>query len=137
MLAPRGKRFTQGSRKDTKGRRGGAGFATMIVGPEHGLPLVNHILDRMGLEDLLEEHLPPDNPRTELPTNMAHIHASSDAHEGRNDSSIRTQDCRHDLASSAYNAHDFRRCIFGVRRHGRSRSREFRRRRKCLLTNDL
>ena len=35
------------------------------------LPLVNHILDRMGLEDLLEEHLPPDNPRTELPTSQA------------------------------------------------------------------
>ena len=35
------------------------------------LPLVNHILDRMGLEDLLEEHLPPDDPRTELPTSQA------------------------------------------------------------------
>ena len=35
------------------------------------LPLLNHILDRMGLEDLLEEHLPPDDPRTELPTSQA------------------------------------------------------------------
>ena len=35
------------------------------------LPLVNHILQRMGLEDLLEEHLPPDDPRTELPTSQA------------------------------------------------------------------
>jgi len=25
----------------------------------------------MGLEDLLEEHLPPDDPRTELPTSQA------------------------------------------------------------------
>ena len=35
------------------------------------LPLVNHILQRMGLEKLLEEHLPPDDPRTELPTSQA------------------------------------------------------------------
>jgi transposase len=35
------------------------------------IPLVNHILDRMGLEDLLEEHLPSDDPRTELPTSQA------------------------------------------------------------------
>ena len=35
------------------------------------LPLLNHILERMGLEDLLEEHLPPDDPRTELPTSQA------------------------------------------------------------------
>jgi transposase len=35
------------------------------------IPLLNQILDRMGLEDLLEEHLPPDDPRTELPTSQA------------------------------------------------------------------
>jgi transposase len=35
------------------------------------MPLVNHILQRMGLEALLEEHLPPDDPRTELPTSQA------------------------------------------------------------------
>ena len=35
------------------------------------LPLLNHILKRMGLEDLLAEHLPPDDPRIELPTSRA------------------------------------------------------------------
>jgi transposase len=32
------------------------------------LPLVNRILDRMRLESILLEHLPEDDPRTELPT---------------------------------------------------------------------
>ena len=32
------------------------------------LPLLNQILDRMNLEGVLAKHLPPDDPRTELPT---------------------------------------------------------------------
>ncbi|MGH6840226.1 MAG: IS1634 family transposase [Candidatus Acidiferrales bacterium] len=32
------------------------------------LPLINHILDKMGLEQFLSERLPPDDPRAELPT---------------------------------------------------------------------
>ena len=32
------------------------------------LPLVNALLDRMRLTEILTEHLPPDDPRTELPT---------------------------------------------------------------------
>lgn len=32
------------------------------------LPLINHILEKMRLEDFLSEHLPPDDPRAELPT---------------------------------------------------------------------
>lgn len=32
------------------------------------LPLVNHLLERMRLEELLQEHLPPDDPRCVLPT---------------------------------------------------------------------
>lgn len=35
------------------------------------VPLVNRILERIGLEELLEQHLPPDDPRTELPTKEA------------------------------------------------------------------
>ena len=31
------------------------------------LPLINHILDEMGLEQFLSERLPPDDPRAELP----------------------------------------------------------------------
>ena len=32
------------------------------------LPLVNHLLERMRLEELLRQHLPPDDPRCVLPT---------------------------------------------------------------------
>lgn len=32
------------------------------------LPLVNHILDRIGLDSLLAQHLPPDGPRMKIPT---------------------------------------------------------------------
>ena len=32
------------------------------------LPLVNALLERMRLAEILAEHLPPDDPRTELPT---------------------------------------------------------------------
>jgi hypothetical protein len=32
------------------------------------LPLVNHILEKTRLEEFLSEHLPPDDPRAELPT---------------------------------------------------------------------
>jgi transposase len=32
------------------------------------LPLINHVLDKMGLEQFLSERLPPDDPRAELPT---------------------------------------------------------------------
>jgi transposase len=32
------------------------------------LPLVNRLLERMRLREILSEHLPPDDPRTQLPT---------------------------------------------------------------------
>jgi transposase len=35
------------------------------VGP---LPIVNRILERMRLEEILQQHLPPDDPRVEVPT---------------------------------------------------------------------
>ena len=35
------------------------------------LPIVNGILDQMGFEQLLEMHLPPDGPRTVIPTSRA------------------------------------------------------------------
>ena len=35
------------------------------------LPLVNHLLQRMQLEELLQRHLPPDDPRCEFPTSRA------------------------------------------------------------------
>ena len=36
-----------------------------------GLPLINHILQRMNLRELLQQHLPPDDPRTRVPTSLA------------------------------------------------------------------
>ena len=35
------------------------------VGP---LPIVNRLLERMRLEEILQQHLPPDDPRVEVPT---------------------------------------------------------------------
>ena len=35
------------------------------------LPLVNHVLQRIQLEELLQQHLPPDDPRCEFPTSRA------------------------------------------------------------------
>jgi len=35
------------------------------------LPIINHLLQRMQLERLLQEHLPPDDPRCEIPTSQA------------------------------------------------------------------
>jgi transposase len=36
-----------------------------------GLPIINHMLERMQLLKLLKEHLPPDDPRTQLDTPRA------------------------------------------------------------------
>jgi hypothetical protein len=35
------------------------------------LPLINHVLERMQLERLLQQYLPPDDPRCEFPTHLA------------------------------------------------------------------
>ena len=35
------------------------------------LPIINHMLDRMGLREILTKHLPTDDPRTQLPTARA------------------------------------------------------------------
>ena len=43
------------------------GFGTAIVRSEV-VPLLNALLERMRLAEILTEHLPPDDPRTELPT---------------------------------------------------------------------
>ena len=32
------------------------------------LPLINHLLEKMRLEEFLSKRLPPDDPRAELPT---------------------------------------------------------------------
>lgn len=53
------------------GKQAASGPFTLRTFNVGALPLVNRILERMGLEDLLEEHLPPDDPRTELPTSQA------------------------------------------------------------------
>lgn len=50
------------------GRLAQAGNAELRSYDVGALPLINHILEKMRLEDFLSEHLPPDDPRAELPT---------------------------------------------------------------------
>ena len=61
-------------RQPTKRKRPKAGYRahhgdrvlqTWTVGP---LPIVNRLLQRMRLEEILQRHLPPDDPRLEVPT---------------------------------------------------------------------
>ncbi len=61
-------------RQPTKRKRPKAGYRarhgdrvlqTWTVGP---LPVVNRLLQRMRLEEILQRHLPPDDPRLEVPT---------------------------------------------------------------------
>lgn len=53
------------------GKQASTGAVTLRTFDVGAMPLVNHILERMGLEELLQKHLPPDDPRTELPTTQA------------------------------------------------------------------
>ena len=65
---PKSKRPRPSRRKVEPGLRAQAGnveVRSFEVGP---LPLVNWLLDRMRLREILAEHLPEDDPRTELPT---------------------------------------------------------------------
>ena len=48
-----------------RAKRDGLELQSYEVG---ALPLVNALLERMRLAEILAEHLPPDDPRTELPT---------------------------------------------------------------------
>lgn len=47
-----------------------AGF-TLVSHTLGGLPLVNHVLQRLRFDDLLHRHLPPLDPRTQLPPSTA------------------------------------------------------------------
>lgn len=62
------------SQKPTKRNKSKAGYRarcgdgilqSWTVGP---LPIVNRLLERMRLEEILQQHLPPDDPRIEVPT---------------------------------------------------------------------
>ena len=53
------------------GKQAATGAFTLRTFDVGAMPLVDHILERMGLEELLQKHLPPDDPRTELPTAQA------------------------------------------------------------------
>ena len=50
------------------GQRAGAGGFELRSYQVGALPLVNHVLERMRLREILSEHLPADDPRTELST---------------------------------------------------------------------
>jgi hypothetical protein len=54
--------------KNYRGHRARSGNQTLRSWTVGGLPLVNRLLDRMRLEEFLEKHLPPDDPRQEVPT---------------------------------------------------------------------
>lgn len=70
--SPAARRARNGRRRPLEpGKQAASGPFTLRTFDVGALPLLNHILERMGLERLLEEHLPPDDPRTELPTAQA------------------------------------------------------------------
>jgi len=54
--------------KNYRGHRARSGNQTLRSWTVGGLPLVNRLLDRMRLKEFLEKHLPPDDPRQEVPT---------------------------------------------------------------------
>ncbi|MFV1963654.1 MAG: DUF4277 domain-containing protein, partial [Acidimicrobiia bacterium] len=54
--------------KNYRGHRARTGNQTLRSWTVGGLPLVNRLLDRMNLEEFLEKHLPPDDPRQKIPT---------------------------------------------------------------------
>ena len=54
--------------KNYCGHRARSGNQTLRSWTVGGLPLVNQLLDRMRLKEFLEKHLPPDDPRQEVPT---------------------------------------------------------------------
>src|ERR1022692_593531 len=55
-------------KKVESGQRAGRAGLELQSYEVGALPLVNVLLDRMRLAEILAEHLPPDDPRTELPT---------------------------------------------------------------------
>lgn len=54
--------------KPYRGYRAKAGGRTLRSWSVGALPIVNRLLQRMRLAELLEKHLPPDDPRTKVPT---------------------------------------------------------------------
>lgn len=50
------------------GFRARSGGQTLRSWTVAAVPIINHLLERMRLEEILEQHLPPDDPRLEVPT---------------------------------------------------------------------
>lgn len=55
-------------RKSYRGYRAKSGGQTLRSWSVGGLPIINRLLERIGLERFLEKHLPPDDPRIVVPT---------------------------------------------------------------------
>ena len=55
-------------RKVESGQRAGREDLELQSYEVGAVPLLNALLERMRLAEILTEHLPPDDPRTELPT---------------------------------------------------------------------
>ncbi len=56
------------SPKPYRGYRAKCGRQTLRSWTVGGLPIINHLLKRTRLEEFLEKHLPPDDPRLKVPT---------------------------------------------------------------------
>jgi len=56
------------SRRSCYGYRARAGGQTLRSWTVGAVPIVNHLLERMKLEEILLQYLPPDDPRLEVPT---------------------------------------------------------------------
>ena len=65
---PRDRRERTTDEKKYRGSRAQAGGQTLQSWTVGALPLINSLLERIDLESFLEKHLPPDDPRLEIPT---------------------------------------------------------------------
>ena len=68
---PAARRRKPAAKPRKPGQRARAPGLTLESYDAGALPLINHILQRMQLERLLEEYLPEDDPRCEVPTPLA------------------------------------------------------------------
>lgn len=65
---PRGRRQHAADGKEYRGSHAQAGGQTLQSWTVGALPLINSLLERIKLEFFFQKHLPPDDPRLEVPT---------------------------------------------------------------------
>lgn len=67
-MAAKKRRKAPKSDKAYHGFRARSGEQTLCSWTVAAVPIVNQVLQRMKLEEILQQHLPPDDPRLEVPT---------------------------------------------------------------------